>query len=140
MSADWDIFVDEAKVGGTVEYLACLVFEAGVTEGIHRQLLRARGAVQRRGIPVGEIHWRCINRAGANVAKEWLSLSLSSFAARSRSLSLSRLARMNQRALRYVAPSRLSSQIHGCRTVCAGSRRRCTSISTQVMIQTYCAD
>jgi hypothetical protein len=58
MSVSWDVSIDEVKRGGRIDYLGSLVFEAGVTEGILQQLVRAKGSLQRKGLQVGEVHWR----------------------------------------------------------------------------------
>ena len=72
MAADWDLFIDETKEGGNLKCLGVLAFHAGVTEGIFSHLAEARNSIVSRGRKVGEIHWKDLGDAEAEVAEKWL--------------------------------------------------------------------
>ena len=72
MVANWDLYVDEVKDGGTIRHLGVLLLETGAREILHHLLLKEKNFLSGKG-RLGEVHWSNLKKRETELAERWLA-------------------------------------------------------------------
>ena len=75
MVANWDLFGDEVKLGGTVSAVGLLAIEAGVVPTLTAHLIRDLDRVfnDHRDDTRREVHWVDLDAVEKRIAEQWIS-------------------------------------------------------------------